>query len=74
MGNDIDAAFLPRGMGDEQAAQVDAIRTAATTLKRTIEAWGPSRERALALTSLEVTVFWAVKGVALSGGVLGSGT
>lgn len=48
-----------------QLEQIVRIRQAGIEFGKTLEELLPSRERALALTNLEQSVMWAVKGIIL---------
>lgn len=52
-----------RVLGDEEKAQMQAIKDAGADFHRLIMSLGASRELSLAATKIEEAVFWAVKHV-----------
>ncbi len=53
-----------RSLDDHEKAALDDIKSKAEILARSIEDGAPeSRERSLAITKLEESVMWAVKGI-----------
>ena len=63
-----DGKFSTRVLDRREAADADAIRSAASDLLASIEGkCSPSRERSLAITKLEECVMWAVESIARDG-------
>ena len=52
-----------RELSDDEKQLLDRIKDQAQDLLDTIESAEPGRERSLAITKLEETVMWAVKGI-----------
>ncbi|MCR9218932.1 MAG: hypothetical protein NXI21_01780 [Alphaproteobacteria bacterium] len=52
-----------RPLTEAERRLVDAVKATAADLEELIDACGPGREAALALTKLEEAVMWAVKAV-----------
>lgn len=63
-----EARFGYVALSDEQKQRVEALRTQYALLCELVEAaMPPGRERALAITDLESSCMWAIKGVSRSG-------
>jgi len=52
-----------RELSDDEKELVEGIKTCAEDLERFIDAMPAGRKRSLAITKLEESVMWAIKGI-----------
>ena len=66
MTSQLDRSLTNQPPTPDQIETIESLREAAKEFGRAIETTTPSRERSLAITNLEQSLMWAVKGVVLS--------
>lgn len=61
----VDFSLSHHAPSEAQAKRIEKLRVAAKVFGAAIEETMPTRERSLALTNLEQSLMWAIKGIIL---------